>query len=249
MNWTTTAGTTVECALHARRGGRAVSRGRQRGRRSRQHHRRAHRVRRGLGRIDTDQANDLFDDAAGRTGRDPAPSKRRKRVTCRGARRHRAADLHRRVRGAYFIVHWYAYSTYYVGNDAGTVAVYQGQPGRRPVVQTDQGLRHELRSDPTASRHRQSQLKSDDPESERSLTLRADRRRTSVHNGGSSIVGTTTTTTTTTTTLKRGLSVSRRLRILATIILLLFAVIVAQSANIQFFRAPGAHHESEQPAQ
>jgi peptidoglycan glycosyltransferase len=31
---------------------------------------------------------------------------------------------------------------------------------------------------------------------------------------------------------------SRRLRILATIILLMFAVIVAQSANIQFFRAP-----------
>ena len=31
--------------------------------------------------------------------------------------------------GAYFIVHWYAYSTYYLGNDAGTVAVYQGQPG------------------------------------------------------------------------------------------------------------------------
>ena len=32
------------------------------------------------------------------------------------------------VVGAYFIVHWYAYSTYYLGNDAGTVAVYQGQP-------------------------------------------------------------------------------------------------------------------------
>ena len=31
--------------------------------------------------------------------------------------------------GAYFIVHWYAYSTYYLGNDSGTVAVYQGQPG------------------------------------------------------------------------------------------------------------------------
>jgi protein phosphatase len=31
--------------------------------------------------------------------------------------------------GAYFIVHWYAYSTYYLGNDAGFVAVYQGQPG------------------------------------------------------------------------------------------------------------------------
>ena len=32
------------------------------------------------------------------------------------------------VVGAYFTVHWYAYSTYYLGNDAGTVAVYQGQP-------------------------------------------------------------------------------------------------------------------------
>jgi len=31
--------------------------------------------------------------------------------------------------GAYFIVHWYAYSTYYLANDNGTVAVYQGQPG------------------------------------------------------------------------------------------------------------------------
>jgi protein phosphatase len=31
--------------------------------------------------------------------------------------------------GAYFIVHWYAYSTYYLGNDAGDVAIYQGQPG------------------------------------------------------------------------------------------------------------------------
>jgi hypothetical protein len=33
------------------------------------------------------------------------------------------------VAGAYFIVHWYAYSTYYLGNDSGVVAVYQGQPG------------------------------------------------------------------------------------------------------------------------
>lgn len=31
--------------------------------------------------------------------------------------------------GAYMIVHWYAYSTFYLGNDAGTVAIYQGQPG------------------------------------------------------------------------------------------------------------------------
>lgn len=29
---------------------------------------------------------------------------------------------------AYFIVHWYAYSTFYVGDDAGRIAVYQGQP-------------------------------------------------------------------------------------------------------------------------
>jgi serine/threonine protein phosphatase PrpC len=33
------------------------------------------------------------------------------------------------VVGAYFIVHWYAYSTYYLGNDSGVVAIYQGQPG------------------------------------------------------------------------------------------------------------------------
>lgn len=32
------------------------------------------------------------------------------------------------VVGAYFIVHWYAYSTFYLGDDAGKVAVFQGQP-------------------------------------------------------------------------------------------------------------------------
>ena len=42
---------------------------------------------------------------------------------------------------------------------------------------------------------------------------------------------------------------SRRLRILATIILVLFAVIVAQSANIQFFRAPVAQRQSQQSPQ
>ncbi len=30
--------------------------------------------------------------------------------------------------GAVLVVHWYAYSTYYIGNDAGTMAIYQGQP-------------------------------------------------------------------------------------------------------------------------
>lgn len=31
--------------------------------------------------------------------------------------------------GAYFVAHWYAYSSYYLGDDAGNIAVYQGQPG------------------------------------------------------------------------------------------------------------------------
>ena len=30
--------------------------------------------------------------------------------------------------GGVLVVHWYAYSTYYIGNDAGTMAIYQGQP-------------------------------------------------------------------------------------------------------------------------
>jgi hypothetical protein len=32
------------------------------------------------------------------------------------------------VIGAVYVVKWYAYSTYYIGNDAGVIAVYQGQP-------------------------------------------------------------------------------------------------------------------------
>jgi serine/threonine protein phosphatase PrpC len=30
--------------------------------------------------------------------------------------------------GGVLVVHWYAYSMYYIGNDAGTMAIYQGQP-------------------------------------------------------------------------------------------------------------------------
>jgi serine/threonine protein phosphatase PrpC len=45
------------------------------------------------------------------------------------------------VVGGYFIVHWYAYSTYYLGNDAGVVAIYQGQPNGvlwfKPVLAFD----------------------------------------------------------------------------------------------------------------
>ncbi len=32
------------------------------------------------------------------------------------------------VAGGVTVVHWYAYSTYYLGDDQGTIAVYQGQP-------------------------------------------------------------------------------------------------------------------------
>jgi PPM family protein phosphatase len=42
------------------------------------------------------------------------------------------------VAGGVAIVHWYAYSTYYLGNDEGTIAIYQGQPSGvlwyRPIV-------------------------------------------------------------------------------------------------------------------
>ncbi len=41
---------------------------------------------------------------------------------------------------------------------------------------------------------------------------------------------------------------SRRLRILATIILLLFAVVIAQAANVQFFRAPGLNASLNNPS-
>ncbi len=57
--------------------------------------------------------------------------------------------------GAYFIVHWYAYSTYYLGVDHGTVAVYQGQPGGvlwfKPVesFDTDSKLRNLSASEQT----------------------------------------------------------------------------------------------------
>jgi len=33
-----------------------------------------------------------------------------------------------RVGAAVFVVHWYAYSTYYIGDDAGSLAIYQASP-------------------------------------------------------------------------------------------------------------------------
>jgi hypothetical protein len=45
------------------------------------------------------------------------------------------------IGGFFYILHWYAYSTYYLGNDNGTVAVYRGQPSGvlwyKPLVVQD----------------------------------------------------------------------------------------------------------------
>jgi protein phosphatase len=47
------------------------------------------------------------------------------------------------VGGSYAVLHWYAYSTYYLGNDSGTIAIYQGQPSGvlwfKPVKVLDTG--------------------------------------------------------------------------------------------------------------
>ncbi len=54
------------------------------------------------------------------------PSRRRRRLTWRvwaGA-----AFIALVAAGAVAVVHWYAYSGYYLGDDAGLIAVYQGQP-------------------------------------------------------------------------------------------------------------------------
>ncbi len=108
------------------------------------------------------------------------------------------------VAGAYFIVHWYAYSTYYLGNDGGYVAVYQGQPGGvlwfKPMDvhntkykistlrPTDQSQLAQTISEPTLS------------SAQNYATYLCDARRPKC----SSAVNGTTTTTSTTTTLKRG---------------------------------------------
>jgi serine/threonine protein phosphatase PrpC len=102
--------------------------------------------------------------------------------------------------GAYFIVHWYAYSTYYLANDAGSIAVYQGQPGGvlwfKPIKAFDTNYKvSELNS------VSQNLLRQTIPESTLSNAL----------DGATSLCGpncnastSTSTTTTTTTTLKGG---------------------------------------------
>jgi hypothetical protein len=96
--------------------------------------------------------------------------------------------------GAYFIVHWYAYSTYYLANDSGTVAVFQGQPGGilwfKPVkVQDTNFLVKNL------SPFDRSQLTQTIPEPTRRAAIEYATRISSPS---------TTTTTSTTTTLKQG---------------------------------------------
>jgi protein phosphatase len=104
--------------------------------------------------------------------------------------------------GAYFIVHWYAYSTYYLGNDAGYVAVYQGQPGGvlwfKPQKVYD--TNYEVSTLPALIRV---DLNQTIPEAtlEKAQT-HADRL---CHNSTSCRASTTpTTTSTTTTTVKKG---------------------------------------------
>ncbi len=97
--------------------------------------------------------------------------------------------------GAYFIVHWYAYSTYYLGDDAGKIAVYQGQPSGvlwfKPVKVFD--TNYEVSS---LSNVDQSMVKQTIEESTFGNAVS--------HADSLAASAPTTTTSTTTTTLKKG---------------------------------------------
>jgi PPM family protein phosphatase len=99
--------------------------------------------------------------------------------------------------GAYFIVHWYAYSTYYLGNDAGTVAVYQGQPGGvlwfHPLKVFDTNYE-------VSSLHAADRLKVDQTYPEPTLEAALDYATSLCGNSTACIASTTPTTTTTSTT-------------------------------------------------
>ena len=103
--------------------------------------------------------------------------------------------------GAYLVVHWYAYSTYYLGNDAGTVAVFQGQPSGilwfKPIKVFDTNYHvSDLRSTDRI------QLNQTIAEPTEAAALNyATYLCTQATSCGAS---TTTATTTTTTTLKKG---------------------------------------------
>ena len=103
--------------------------------------------------------------------------------------------------GAYFVVHWYAYSTYYLGNDAGTVAVFQGQPSGilwfKPVKVFDTNyLVTDLRST--------DRIQLNQTIAEPTLSAALDYATYLCGQSTSCNASTTTPTSTTTTTLKKG---------------------------------------------
>jgi len=106
------------------------------------------------------------------------------------------------VGGFFYILHWYAYSTYYLGNDNGTVAVYKGEPSGvlwyKPIIVRDtsiklSGLRPTDRQLVVAT--------ISEPSVQDALTHIA-ALHTAYCLGGSCV--TTTTTLATTTTAKKG---------------------------------------------
>jgi serine/threonine protein phosphatase PrpC len=105
------------------------------------------------------------------------------------------------VVGAYFIVHWYAYSTYYLGNDAGTVAVYQGQPSGvlwfKPMKVFD--TNYQVSTLPSIDR---SELNQTIPEPTPGTAQ--DYANSLCQASPSCLASTTPTTPTTTTTVKKG---------------------------------------------
>ena len=118
------------------------------------------------------------------------------------------------IGGCYAVVHWYAYSSYYLGNDKGYVAVYQGQPQSvlwfHPVVviDTEYLSAHLLPSDARALAATIPEASLDDALTHASSLNRqwAQSRSTSTTTTTTSSTGATTTTTlakTTTTTAKK----------------------------------------------
>ena len=103
--------------------------------------------------------------------------------------------------GAYFIVHWYAYSTYYLGNDAGTVAVYQGQPSGvvwfKPVKVFDTNY-------PVSDLRATDRIQVDQTIAEPTLSAALDYATYLCSQASSCSASTITPTSTTTTTLKKG---------------------------------------------
>ncbi len=105
------------------------------------------------------------------------------------------------VVGAYFVVHWYAYSTYYLGNDAGVVAVYQGQPSGvlwfKPVKVFDTNYQ-------ASTLRTTDRIQLNQTIAEPTLKAALDYATYLCSRGTSCNVTTTPTTPTTTTTVKKG---------------------------------------------